>query len=42
LGKRIVFCDEIGGDWRSSYFGMHRQMATVVCSSLEEAAKAIT
>ena len=41
LGKRIVFCDEIASDWRTGYFGMHREMATVVCRSLEEAAKAI-
>jgi len=40
LGKKIVFCDEIKGDWRSGYFGMHRQMATVVCSDLAEAAQA--
>lgn len=41
LGKRIIFCDEISADWRSGYFGMHRQMATVVYSSLEAAAKDI-
>jgi len=40
LGKRIVFCDEIKSDWRSGYFGMHRQMATVVCNDLVEAAQA--
>lgn len=39
LGKRIVFCDEIGGDWRSGYFGMHRQMASEVVSTLEAAAE---
>ena len=37
-GKQIVFVDEISSDWRSGYFGMHRQMATAVCRSLEEAA----
>jgi nucleoside 2-deoxyribosyltransferase len=37
LGKKIVFCDEIQGDWRSPYFGMHREMATEVCHSLETA-----
>lgn len=42
IGKRIVFCDEIQGDWRSGYFGMHRQMATVVCRSLKEAAAAVS
>lgn len=41
LGKHIVFCDEISGDWRSSYFEMHRQMATVVCHTLEAAAEAV-
>jgi len=41
LGKKIVFCDEITGDWRSGYFGMHRQMATVVCNDLAEAAQAV-
>lgn len=41
LGKRIIFCDEIEGDWRSGYFGMHRQMATVVCRDLEFAAKLV-
>jgi hypothetical protein len=38
LGKLILFVDEIGGDWRTGYFGMHRQMATLVCLSLGEAA----
>jgi len=42
LGKKIVFCDEIRGDWRSPYFGMHREMATVVCHSIEAAAAAVT
>ena len=37
LGKKIVFCDQIRADWRSSYFGMHREMATHVCHSLEDA-----
>lgn len=41
LGKRIVFCDEIGGDWRTGYFGMHRVMASTVCGSLEEAAERV-
>ena len=38
LHKRIFFVDEIINDWRSRYFGMHRQMATYVCKSLDEAA----
>lgn len=41
IGKRIVFCDEIGGDWRSPYFGMHRVMATAVAHSLAEAASMV-
>jgi len=41
LGKRIIFCDEIRNDWRSPYFGMHREMATEVVHSLEDAAAAI-
>ena len=41
LGKEIVFCDEIRDDWRSPYFGMHREMATRVCHSIEEAAAII-
>lgn len=41
LGKRIVFCDEIRTDWRTGYFGMHRQMASQVCYSLEAAAAAV-
>lgn len=38
LGKKIIFCDGIREDWRTGYFGMHRQMATHVVYSLEEAA----
>ena len=34
--KLIIFCDEIKSDWRTGYFNMHRQMATVVCTSLQE------
>ena len=41
LGKKIVFCDEIRSDWRSPYFGMHREMATEVVHSLEAAATVI-
>jgi nucleoside 2-deoxyribosyltransferase len=41
LGKRIVFLDEISGDWRSRYFGMHRVMSDVVCTTLEKAAAAL-
>lgn len=37
LGKRIVFWDEISSDWRSRYFGMHRQMASKVCDTLDSA-----
>ena len=29
LGKRVLFVDEIGGDWRSRYFGMHRSICEV-------------
>lgn len=38
LKKPIIFVDEIRTDWRTGYFGMHRQMATRVFLSLEEAA----
>lgn len=41
LGKRLIFIDELGQDWRSRYFGMHREMADVVCSTLQEAAEAL-
>lgn len=41
LGKKIVFCDEISGDWRSRYFGMHRQMATAVHKTVEDAVRAL-
>jgi nucleoside 2-deoxyribosyltransferase len=41
LGKKIVFCDEIRSDWRSPYFGMHREMATEVVHTLEAAAAVI-
>lgn len=42
LGKRIVFCDEIGADWRSNYFGMHRVMADQVFTNLADAARAVS
>lgn len=29
LGKRVLFIDGIGGDWRSRYFGMHRSICEV-------------
>jgi nucleoside 2-deoxyribosyltransferase len=41
IGKRIIFCDEISSDWRSNYFGMHREMANYVCASLADAAAAV-
>jgi nucleoside 2-deoxyribosyltransferase len=41
LGKKIVFVDHIKNDWRSQYFGMHRQMADVVCDSVFDAVKEI-
>jgi nucleoside 2-deoxyribosyltransferase len=28
-GKRILFVDNIKEDWRSKYFGMHREMSEV-------------
>ena len=36
LEKRIIFWDEMATDWRSRYFGMHREMASVVCHTLED------
>lgn len=30
LGKRIIFVDQMGADWRSKYFEMLRQIAIVV------------
>ncbi len=39
LGIEIIFVDEIGGDWRSGYFGMHRVMANKVFPTLEDAAE---
>lgn len=30
LGKSIIFVDQMGADWRSRYFDMLRQIATVV------------
>lgn len=40
IGKRVLFVDQIGGDWRSPYFGMHRTMAETYCS-IEEAVEAL-
>lgn len=40
LGKRIIFVDRLGDDWRSRYFGMLRNLGTVV-GSLEEAVRAL-
>ncbi|MDE1906746.1 MAG: hypothetical protein KGH75_09900 [Rhodospirillales bacterium] len=37
LNKIIVFVDQIKNDWRSKYYGMHREMATVVVNSVKEA-----
>ena len=39
LNKKIIFCDQLGTDKRTGYFGMHRVMATVVVGSLEDAVK---
>jgi nucleoside 2-deoxyribosyltransferase len=39
IGKTIVFVDEISNDWRTNYFGMHRQMADATFTSLEAAAE---
>jgi nucleoside 2-deoxyribosyltransferase len=41
LGKRIVFVDNIKEDWRTVYFGMHREMATVRVNNIDEAIEAI-
>lgn len=41
LRKPIIFVDQIGPDWRSRYFDMHRQMATVVVPSLEAASSVL-
>lgn len=32
LNKRLIFVDDLGRDWRSRYFDMHRQMAQCVRS----------
>lgn len=40
LGKRIIFVDQLGLDWRSRYFDMLRQISLVV-PSLDAAAGAI-
>ena len=32
LGKRIVFIDAFGADWRGKYFDMHRQLCEVAPS----------
>lgn len=39
LGKRVVFWDDLGKDWRSRYFDMHRQMASAVCRSEADIAR---
>lgn len=41
LCKYIVFIDQLGLDWRSRYFGMHRVIATCVVPSVESAADAL-
>ena len=41
LCKHIVFLDQISDDWRSRYFGMHREMADKVCTTVDEAITAI-
>lgn len=41
LGKRVVFCDCMGADWRGRYFGMIRSVANVVCHSPVEAVDAV-
>lgn len=37
LGKRVVFVDHIGQDWRSRYFGMVRSIAWRVVPTFDEA-----
>ena len=37
LGRKIVFVDAIKDDWRSKYFGMHRELASYVAPNIATA-----